>query len=93
MLEITTIDAANRKVTIINSASTLIEKEGIVLNEFDSIGFKFLPKTEDTFETELVLLEVENEDGETETKPYMRRKDNGIILSFDPNDYHIGEEE
>ena len=96
MYQITNIDLDKRQILITKKGDIrkkFAEKE-VYFSENDKIPFNFLPNTEDKFETELVLVEVEIfEDDkltrEYETKPFMRRVGTDILLSFDPNDYDI----
>lgn len=82
-----TIDLENRRVVV--DATTLQNKSNpIIINEFDKLTKNFLPNTQDKYECELVLLEVENENGELETKAFTRRIGyEGWIMEFNFEDY------
>lgn len=83
-----TIDLENRQVIIVNTSKKR-SAEDIIIKEFDKIERKFLPGTAEKYETELVLLEIDindgegNPTGEKETKAFARRTDNhDWILEF-----------
>lgn len=88
------IDEAKRRI-IINSDTSMYKTEPIIVNEFDKLKRKFLPGTEDIFECELVLLEVDKQDPVTgkkiegkELKAYARRVDKPYwLMLFDENEY------
>lgn len=85
------IDEAKRQVIVIPGVAKAGE---IVLNELDPLNRKFLEGTDDKYECELVLQDVEitNETGEktgvTELKAFARRK--GVeswLMEFVPEEY------
>lgn len=84
------IDKENRRI-VINSPL----KTEIVINEFDKLNKHFLDGTEDIYECELILLDVDihNEQGEIigqETKAFARRIDRpDWLMVFNTKDYTI----
>ena len=86
------IDKINRKV-IIEKSKFSRSSEVVEIKEFDKVHFNFLPNTEDVFETELVLIDVEiyndkhEPTGEFETKAFARRIGTEIILDFIPENF------
>lgn len=86
------IDKINRKV-IIEKSKFSRSSEQVEIKEFDKVQFNFLPNTEDVFETELVLIDVEiyndkhEATGEFETKAFARRIGTEIILDFIPESF------
>lgn len=85
------IDEAKRQVIVISGVA---KAGGIVLNELDPLNRKFLNGTNEKYECELVLqdIEITNEDGEktgaTELKAFARRK--GVenwLMEFIPEEY------
>ncbi len=85
------IDEAKRQVIVISG----VAKAGrIVLNELDPLNRKFLNGTNEKYECELVLqdIEITNEDGEktgaTELKAFARRKGaENWLMEFIPEEY------
>lgn len=79
----------------LNGEVSLLSNNSITLNEFDTLYKNFLPGTIDTYEVELIFLEVEEYDENTQTytkvlKPFGRRKDNHHwILTFNESDYNF----
>lgn len=93
-----TIDKLNRKIIItvqkdgVSTFSNYSEK--IEINEFDKLEKKFLPNTQDKFECELILLDVEKRDesgnktGIMETKAFARRIGReDWLMEFNESDY------
>lgn len=71
------------------------QKTKIVLNEFDKIGRKFLPNTQDTYDCEIILLEVDiyNDNFEVtgkEIKAFARRIGNANwLMEFVEEEYNL----
>lgn len=92
------IDSKNRKVIIdksIDNRSRIISNQ-IVLNEFDDLKKKFLDGTQDKYDCELVLLEVNVLDaeriptGNKELKAYAKRKGVDMwLMNFNEEDYEL----
>ena len=100
------IDKDNRRIVISAQPMTIPEdgttfvmpKDTIIVNEFDKVDRIFLPGTEDTYECELVLVDVEVRDeknpevhtGEYTTKAFARRigYDNWLI-EFNEAEYNL----
>lgn len=85
------IDEAKRQVIVVTGVGKTTE---IVLNELDPLNRKFLEGTDDKYECELVLQDVEltNEAGEktgiTELKAFARRKGAANwLMEFIPEEY------
>lgn len=100
------IDKDKRRIVISKEPMTLeegtgfyqIPKEHIIVNEFDKINRNFIPGTQDTYECELVLLDVEIRDennpevhtGKYETKAFAKRigYDNWL-MEFNESEYKL----
>ncbi|MGL5100803.1 MAG: hypothetical protein ACRC6B_12380 [Fusobacteriaceae bacterium] len=86
-----TIDLENRRVIL---DATTFDLEPTVINEFDKLEKFFLPNTEDTYECELVLQEVDIYDDEQnvvgkETKAFARRVGNELwLMEFETDKYN-----
>lgn len=85
------IDEAKRQVIVIPGSDKAGE---IVVNELDPLNRKFLEGTDDKYECELVLLDVEITDesgektGATELKAFARRKGaENWLMEFIPEEY------
>lgn len=83
-----TIDLENRRIIINNET-----KSQVIINEFDRLKRKFLPNTQDIYECELVLLEVDiyNEDYDVagkEIRAFARRIGNpNWLMEFIETEY------
>ena len=97
------IDEKKRKIVITRTVKaksrtkTMEEQEVIEIREGDSLERIFLPGTQDVYECELVLLEVDVIDpktqektGEKELKAFAQRKDHaGWLMEFVETEYNI----
>lgn len=83
-----TIDKLNRTVTVQSKTKNII-----VINEFDKLDKRFIDGTQDKYDCELILLEVEIYDEKmniigNETKAFARRIGfSEWIMDFDTEDY------
>lgn len=97
-----TIDAAERKIIItrkakLNKLTTEEQEETIEIREGETLERIFLPGTQDVYECELVLLEVDvinpqtqEKTGEKELKAFAQRKDHaGWLMEFVETEYNI----
>ncbi len=86
-----TIDLENRRIIITNEKTRNVQ----YINEFDRLERKFLPNTQDTYECELVLLEVDVYDDNfevigKETKAFARRVGNtNWLMEFVEEEYNL----
>ena len=87
-----TIDLKNRRI-VFDATGLSLDSNNVFINEFDKLTKKFLPDTSDTYECELVLLEVDllNDKEEivgTETKAFVRRIGRvDWLMEFNTNEY------
>lgn len=87
-----TIDKENRRIIItLEGTSTYSQK---IVNEFDKLKRKFLDGTQDKYECELVIMDVEVKDMETgkktgtETKAFARRVGQpNWLMEFNETEY------
>lgn len=98
-----TIDAEERKIIITRTAKTkgraktTEEQEVIEIREGETLERIFLPGTQYVYECELVLLEVDvinpqtqEKTGEKELKAFAQRKDHaGWLMEFVETEYNI----
>lgn len=98
-----TIDAEERKIIITRTAKTkgraktTEEQEVIEIREGDPLERIFLPGTQDTYDCELILLEVDIIDPKTqektggkEIKAFAQRKNHtGWLMEFVEEEYNI----
>lgn len=97
-----TIDAVERKIIItrkakLNKLTTEEQEETIEIREGETLERIFLPETQDVYECELVLLEVDvinpqtqEKTGEKELKAFAQRKDHaGWLMEFVETEYNI----
>lgn len=97
-----TIDAMERKIIItrkakLNKLTTEEKEETIEIREGETLERIFLPGTQDTYDCELVLLEVDIIDhktqektGEKEIKAFVQRKGQvGWLMEFVEDEYNI----
>lgn len=98
-----TIDAEERKIIITRTAKTkgraktAEEQEVIEIREGETLERIFLPGTQETYDCELILLEVDIIDpktqektGEKEIKAFAQRKDHtGWLMEFVETEYNI----
>lgn len=98
-----TIDAEERKIIITRTAKTkgraktTEEQEVIEIREGDPLERIFLPGTQDTYDCELILLEVDIIDpktqektGEKEIKAFAQRKNHtGWLMELVEEEYNI----
>ncbi|MGL5716751.1 MAG: hypothetical protein ACRCX2_27295 [Paraclostridium sp.] len=86
------IDKENRRIIL---EATTLNLEQNIINEFDLLEKSFLEGTEDKYDCELVLLDVEVHDDEmnvvgVETKAFARRKGNEQwLMEFDAEEYKL----
>lgn len=98
------IDKDKRRIVISKEPMTLqegftqIPKDSIVINEFDKINRVFIPGTEDIYECELVLIDVEIRDennpevhtGKYETKAFAKRIGyDSWLMEFNESEYKL----
>lgn len=86
------IDETKRQVILVLGAPRTGE---VVINELDALDRRFLEGTDDEYECELVLQDVEITDefmektGATELKAFARRKDTeSWLMEFVPEEYN-----
>lgn len=97
-----TIDAVERKIIItrkakLNKLTTEEQEETIEIREGETLERIFLPGTQDVYECELVLSEVDvinpqtqEKTGEKELKAFAQRKDHaGWLMEFVETEYNI----
>lgn len=97
-----TIDAVERKIIItrkakLNKLTTEEQEETIEIREGETLERIFLPGTQDVYECELVLLEVDvinpqtqEKTREKELKAFAQRKDHaGWLMEFVETEYNI----
>lgn len=97
-----TIDAVERKIIItrkakLNKLTTEEQEETIEIREGETLERIFLPGTQDVYECELVLLEVDvinpqtqEKTGEKELKAFAQRKNHtGWLMEFVEEEYNI----
>lgn len=86
------IDKKNRRI-VFKTTTLNLEGEAVVINEFDKLEKTFLKNTSDTYACELILLDVEIENENTqqkevETKAFARRIGfESWLMEFDPTQY------
>lgn len=86
-----TIDLKNRRIIITDEKT----RSQTIINEFDKLERKFLPNTQDTYDCELLLLEVDVYDDnfevmEKETKAFARRVGNtNWLMEFVEEEYNL----
>lgn len=97
-----TIDAVERKIIItrkakLNKLTTEEQEETIEIREGETLERIFLPGTQDVYKCELVLLEVDvinpqtqEKTGEKELKAFAQRKNHaGWLIEFVEEEYNI----
>lgn len=83
------VDKENRRV-IIQRDIVPLSLDSNIIKEFDKVKKIFIPNTVDTYLCELVLLDIEDEDGNMETKAFARRVGYPEwLLEFNVTDFEV----